>query len=227
MENFFLAVGLSALIGYLFGSIPFGLILTKLGGYGDIRTIGSGNIGATNVLRTGNKKLAIATLLLDGMKGAVAVIIMTQYFSHLPNCAAINCLGDCACLSPEKYNSYQSLSLVTAIFALLGHIFPIWLKFKGGKGVATGLGILLTLSWPTGLAAAVAWLITAFLSRISSLSALVAVSLSPVLAYLFSHNLQLTILCVLMAMIIIVKHHTNIKRLLKGEEPKIGKKKTE
>lgn len=216
---------IAALIGYLLGSIPFGLILTKLGGYGDIRSIGSGNIGATNVLRTGSKKLAIATLLLDGCKGAVAILIMTQIFLHLPNCAAINCIGDCACLPPEKYNSFQSLPLITALFALLGHIFPVWLKFKGGKGVATGLGILLALSWPTGLAAAATWLITAFLSRISSLSALVAVSLSPVFAYAFSNDTQLSMLCAIMAIIIIAKHHTNIKRLLKGEEPKIGKKK--
>ncbi len=225
MENSILAFVLAALIGYILGSIPFGLILTKLGGYGDIRSIGSGNIGATNVLRTGNKKLAIATLLLDGIKGAIAVIIMTQYFSHLPNCAAINCIEDCSCINPEKYNFYQSLPLVTALFALLGHIFPVWLKFKGGKGVATGLGILLILSWPTGLAAALTWLITAFLSRISSLSALVALSLSPVFAYLFSQDAKLSILSAIMAMIIIAKHHTNIKRLLSGEEPKIGKKK--
>ena len=190
---------MAALIGYLLGSIPFGLILTKLGGYGDIRSIGSGNIGATNVLRTGNKKLAIATLLLDGCKGAFAVYIVYLFGLGHP--------------------------YITALFALLGHIFPVWLKFKGGKGVATGLGILLALSWPTGLAAAGTWLITAFLSRLSSLSALVAVSLSPVFAYLFSHDTKLSILCAVMAMIIIAKHHTNIKRLLKGEEPKIGNKK--
>ncbi len=199
MEYFSLASLIAALIGYLLGSIPFGLILTKLGGYGDIRSIGSGNIGATNVLRTGNKKLAIATLLLDGMKGAVAIYIAALYGLEHP--------------------------YITALFALLGHIFPVWLKFKGGKGVATGLGILLALSWPTGLAAAMTWLITAFLSRISSLSALVAVSLSPVFAYVFSNDMQLSMLCAVMAIIIIAKHHSNIKRLLKGEEPKIGKKK--
>jgi glycerol-3-phosphate acyltransferase PlsY len=201
LEYFSLALLISALIGYLLGSIPFGLILTKLGGYGDIRSIGSGNIGATNVLRTGNKKLAIATLLLDGMKGAVAIYIVAL------------------CGFEHPY--------ITALFALLGHIFPVWLKFKGGKGVATGLGILLALSWPTGLAAVATWLITAFLSRISSLSALVAVSLSPVFAYLFSNDPHLSMLCAVMAIIIIAKHHTNIKRLLKGEEPKIGKKKSE
>lgn len=197
-------IALAALTGYVLGSIPFGLILTKLFGYGDIRTIGSGNIGATNVLRTGNKKLAIATLLLDAAKGAVAILLVQQFFSET---------------SP-------SLPLISAFFALLGHIFPVWLKFKGGKGVATGLGILLTLSWPTGLAAAGIWLVTAFLSRISSLSALVAVGSSPLLAYVFSHgDPQLTLLCGAMAVLIIAKHHSNITRLLRGEEPKIGKKK--
>lgn len=192
---------LSAVIGYVLGSIPFGLILTKLGGYGDIRSIGSGNIGATNVLRTGNKKLAIATLLLDALKGAIAIIV-THFI-------------------------FPTGIFIAGFFALLGHIFPVWLKFKGGKGVATGLGILLTLSWPTGLAAAGTWLFMAFTFRYSSLSALVAVALSPLFAFLFTHNTQITILCAMMGAIIIAKHHSNIKRLLRGEEPKIGKKKTE
>jgi acyl phosphate:glycerol-3-phosphate acyltransferase len=224
LESFAFALLAAGLIGYLFGSIPFGLILTKLGGYGDIRAIGSGNIGATNVLRTGNKKLAIATLLLDGCKGAVAILIIQFFlFPSLPDCRWTTCApGTHCCSVPSTENQ---LHLITALFALLGHIFPIWLKFKGGKGVATGLGILFALSWPTGLAAAGAWLITAFLSRISSLSALVAVSLSPVFAYLFSQDTKLSILCAVMAIIIIAKHHSNIKRLIKGEEPKIGKKK--
>ncbi len=223
MENFIFALFIAALIGYLFGSIPFGLILTKLGGYGDIRDIGSGNIGATNVLRTGNKKLAIATLLLDGCKGAVAI-----YFTKMimPDASTMGRCLPTPCIAFDTFELYH-LSLITALFALLGHIFPVWLKFKGGKGVATGLGILFALSWPTGLAAAATWLITASLSRISSLSALVAVSSSPVFAYLFSHDAKLSILCAIMAIIIIFKHHTNIKRLMKGEEPKIGKKKTE
>ncbi|OFW87312.1 MAG: glycerol-3-phosphate acyltransferase [Alphaproteobacteria bacterium RIFCSPHIGHO2_12_FULL_45_9] len=211
---------ISALIGYLLGSIPFGLILTKMCGYGDIRDIGSGNIGATNVLRTGNKKLAIATLLLDALKGAVAISIVKIM---MPDSSVLDCAVPNTCGYTQA--TIYSATLITALFALLGHIFPIWLKFKGGKGVATGLGILLTLSWPTGLAAAATWVITAFLSRISSLSALVAVSLSPVFAYLFSQDAKLTILCAIMAIIIVSKHHTNIKRLLKGEEPKIGKKK--
>lgn len=234
MDNIYTAYGVAALIGYLLGSIPFGLILTKIGGYGDIRSIGSGNIGATNVLRTGNKKLAIATLLLDGLKGAVAITIVSIVYTKisalaLPRCELIECLGECPCdnstLSSSLNSNASYISLIAALFALLGHIFPIWLKFKGGKGVATGLGILLTLSWPTGLAAAATWLVTAFLSRISSLSALVAVSLSPLFAYLFSQDAKLSILCAIMAMIIVAKHHSNIKRLLKGEEPKIGKKK--
>lgn len=221
---------ISALIGYLLGSIPFGLILTKMCGYGDIRDIGSGNIGATNVLRTGNKKLAIATLLLDALKGAAAIFIVgIIFYTSLPRCEVINCIGQCPCYSSNLGRAINTDGLyypfIAGLFALLGHIFPIWLKFKGGKGVATGLGILLTLSWPTGLAAAATWVITAFLSRISSLSALVAVSLSPVFAYLFSQDAKLTILCAIMAIIIVSKHHTNIKRLLKGEEPKIGKKK--
>lgn len=224
-NHFVLAVLASAVIGYLCGSIPFGLILTKLGGYGDIRAIGSGNIGATNVLRTGNKKLAIATLLLDALKGALVTALVMAVATHLPNCAAINCLGDCACLPAEQYTLFQTLPFITALAALLGHIFPVWLKFKGGKGVATGLGILLTLSWPTGLAAAATWLLTAFLSRISSLSALVAIALSPVYAYVFSDDVKLPALCAVMSAIIIVKHHANIKRLFAGTEPKIGKKK--
>lgn len=219
-------IATAAVIGYLFGSIPFGLILTKVFGYGDIRTIGSGNIGATNVLRTGNKKLAIATLLLDAAKGAIATILISQWVVNIPNCATINCSGpgQCSCVGPEIYSYYQILPLITAFFALLGHIFPVWLKFKGGKGVATGLGILLTLSWPTGLAAAGVWLVTACLSRISSLSALVAVGTSPLWAYLFG-DIHLTYLCGAMAVLIIAKHHSNIKRLLSGEEPKIGQKK--
>ena len=244
METIFPLI-ISAIIGYLLGSIPFGLILTKLGGYGDIRDIGSGNIGATNVLRTGNKKLAIATLLLDGLKGVVAIlivkIIFTVKISALPvaenllRCSVINCIGNCPCLNEagEILNSQliQTVApnflvmLTAALFALLGHVFPVWLKFKGGKGVATGLGILLVLSWPVGLAAAGTWAITFSLSRISSLSALMAVSLSPVFAYLFTGDAKLMILCAVMSMIIIAKHHTNIKRLLKGDEPKIGKKK--
>jgi glycerol-3-phosphate acyltransferase PlsY len=222
MIEFPIILLLASLIGYLFGSIPFGLILTKLAGYGDIRNIGSGNIGATNVLRTGNKKLAIATLLLDALKGAIAVYLIKTFIPDRSTMGACPIEEPCLGYTPDQI--YMAL-LVTALFALLGHIFPIWLKFKGGKGVATGLGILLTLSWPTGLAAAATWIITAALSRISSLSALVAVLLSPVYAYVFTQDKLLTLLCLLMSALIVAKHHANIKRLLKGEEPKIGKKK--
>ena len=223
MTDYSYALLIAALIGYMFGSIPFGLILTKLCGYGDIRTIGSGNIGATNVLRTGNKKLAIATLLLDALKGASAIYLIKMM---MPDASTMGACMPQPCVAFDSFELYN-LSLTTALFALLGHIFPIWLKFKGGKGVATGLGILLTLSWPTGLIAAATWVLTALISRISSLSALIAVSLSPIFAYLFSENVKLSLLCMVMAIIIVAKHHANIKRLLKGEEPKIGKKKTE
>lgn len=186
--------------GYLLGSIPFGLILTRLGGYGDIRDIGSGNIGATNVLRTGNKKLALATLVLDALKGAAAVLIAEHFFSF-------------------------EVALVAGLAALIGHIFPVWLKFKGGKGVATALGILLALKPFLGVAAAAIWLISAVATRYSSLSALIAVALAPVLAYLFYHDLNLTGMLLFVAALVIAKHKANILRLAKGEEPKIGQKK--
>ena len=213
----------AALLGYLLGSIPFGLILTKMSGLGDIRSIGSGNIGATNVLRTGNKKLAIITLLLDMAKGAIAVLIASAYAAHLPNCAAINCLGDCPCVPPEVYNSLQVIPFIAAFFALLGHVFPVWLKFKGGKGVATGLGVLLALSWQVGLVVAVTWLFMAVVFRISSLSALVAIALSPVYAYFLNDDINMVWFCIAAGILIIGMHHTNIRRLIKGEEPKIGK----
>jgi glycerol-3-phosphate acyltransferase PlsY len=186
--------------GYLLGSIPFGLLLTRMAGLGDIRSIGSGNIGATNVLRTGNKKLALATLLLDGAKGAAAVFLARWFF-----------------LDPD-------LPVIAGAAAFLGHVFPVWLKFKGGKGVATALGTWLALAWPVGLLACLTWLIVAFVFRFSSLSALLAVALAPVYAIwlgtpaLIWFGIGVAILCW-------IRHHENIRRLLKGEEPKIGKKK--
>jgi glycerol-3-phosphate acyltransferase PlsY len=186
--------------GYLLGSIPFGLLLTRAAGLGDIRNIGSGNIGATNVLRTGNKKLALATLLLDGAKGAVAVLLARWFFLD------------------------SSLPVIAGGAAFLGHIFPVWLKFKGGKGVATALGTWLALAWPIGLLACLTWLIIAVVFRYSSLSALVAVALAPVYAIwlgtpaMIGFGIGVAILCW-------IRHHENIRRLLKGEEPKIGKKK--
>ena len=191
---------ITALISYLIGSIPFGLLLTRAAGLGDIRSIGSGNIGATNVLRTGNKKLAAATLILDGAKGAVAVALAKHF-------------GD------------NDLALIAAIFSILGHIFPIWLKFKGGKGVATTLGMLLVLAPWTCLIACLTWLAVAFTARVSSLSALIALALTPLTSFLLYHDTRLSIVCLLVAILVFYTHRANIKRLLEGEEPKIGKKK--
>jgi glycerol-3-phosphate acyltransferase PlsY len=184
--------------GYLLGSIPFGLILTRLAGLGDIRNIGSGNIGATNVLRTGNKRLALATLLLDGGKGAVAVLV-ARY------------------LNPE-------LAVYAGAASFVGHVFPIWLKFKGGKGVATSLGILLAMNWIIGVLACLTWLIVAFIFRYSSLSALLAIALAPVYAIWLGTPEEIA-LGIGLTVLVWIRHHENIRRLLKGEEPKIGKKK--
>ena len=183
--------------GYLLGSIPFGLILTRLAGTKDIRSIGSGNIGATNVLRTGRNGLAAATLLLDALKGTVAVLI-GAYFSA--DAAALAGLG-----------------------AFLGHLYPVWLRFKGGKGVATYLGILLGLAPVAALAFALSWLITAFISRFSSLAALVAVIAAPVAIYV-QGNFTLAMLLGFLSLIIFWKHTPNIHRLLAGTEGKIGQK---
>ena len=184
--------------GYLLGSIPFGLVLTRLAGLGDIRQMGSGNIGATNVLRTGNKLLAAATLLLDSAKGAAAVLIALNW-------------------GPDTM-------LAAGFGAVLGHLFPVWLGFKGGKGVATTLGVFIALDWRVGLACCAAWLVTALLLRISSLSAMVAMASAAIWAWLIAKDFQLVQFTAVIAIIIIAKHHQNIARLLKGEEPKIGKK---
>lgn len=186
------------LLAYLLGSIPFGLVLTKLCGLGDIRSIGSGNIGATNVLRTGKKGLAVATLLLDIAKGAAAVLIAGQ-------------------IMPE-------LTAYAALFALLGHMFPVWLKFKGGKGVATMLGALLALSWPAGLFAILIWLATAFSFRISSLSALISIGTAPVFFTIFEKGPAIAVI-LMMVLLIFIKHADNFMRLMNGTEPKIGQKK--
>ena len=190
----------AAIAGYLLGSIPFGLVLTKAAGLGDIRAIGSGNIGATNVLRTGRKGLALATLLLDGGKGAIAAL------------AALVLLG-------------QDAMLVAAFAAVLGHNFPVWLGFKGGKGVSTTLGTLMACSWPVGLACCGTWLAIAGLFRISSLSALVALALSPVYAWFFAGP-ETAAMAAALAVLGFVRHKANIIRLARGEEPKIGAKKT-
>ena len=186
--------------GYLLGSIPFGLILTNLGGYGDIRSIGSGNIGATNVLRTGNKKLALATLVLDSLKGALAVGLALYFASF-------------------------EVAMLAGLAALIGHLFPVWLKFKGGKGVATALGILIALKPLIGIAACGIWLLVAVALRYSSLSALAAIGASPFLAHYFYQDANLTGLCGVIAALVFFKHRANIRRLINREEPKIGQKK--
>ncbi len=193
--------------GYLLGSIPFGLIATKLGGQGDIRNIGSGNIGATNVLRTGRKDLALITVLGDGGKGAVAVLIAWL--------ATRNSGKDAQAI----------LTSLAAGSAFLGHLFPVWLKFKGGKGVATFFGTLLAAAWPVGMAAGATWIAMAFLFRRSSLAALTAAALAPIFVFLLDRPYPIAVLAVFMAVLIYVRHRENIARLLKGEEPKIGGKK--
>lgn len=190
--------------GYIFGSIPFGLVLTKMAGLGDVRAIGSGNIGATNVLRTGRKGLAAATLLLDALKGAAPVLLAPLMFDHSP----VN---------------WASIGAIAGVGAFLGHVFPIWLKFKGGKGVATGLGVIFALSWPVGLIVAGLWLAVASLFRISSLAALVASGGAPLLmAILGPDGTWLPL--VFMVTLIFWAHRANMKRLLAGTEPKIGAK---
>lgn len=195
-----LLLGLWAVIGYLLGSIPFGIVLTKAFGLGNLREIGSGNIGATNVLRTGSKSTAAATLLLDGAKGAVAVL------------AARNLAGEDA-------------AQVAALAAFLGHCFPVWIGFKGGKGVATFLGLMLALAWPVGVLACATWLAAAVISRISSLSALVAASWSILWCILLGQG-QIFILTVILVGLIIWRHKDNISRLKTGTEPRIGGSKT-
>ncbi len=193
--------------GYLLGSIPFGVIATRLGGAGDVRNIGSGNIGATNVLRTGRKDLAAITLLGDGGKGAVAVFIAWLL---------------------TRNSGVQAQAALTALAggsAFLGHLFPVWLKFKGGKGVATFFGTLLAAAWPVGLAAGATWIAMAFLFRISSLAALTAAALAPIYVFLLDRPYPIAVMALFMGVLIYIRHKDNIGRLLKGEEPKIGKKK--
>lgn len=194
----------AAILGYLLGSIPFGLLLTKIAGLGDIRAIGSGNIGATNVLRTGRKDLALATLLLDGAKGAVAVLIARAF--------------------SQDWAVSEDLTVIAGGAAILGHLFPVWLKFKGGKGVATTLGTLIAVNWIVGIGACLTWLIVALVFRYSSLSALIAVAAAPFIA-LWLGLVPLAWLAAFAAVLVWVRHHENIKRLLKGAEPKIGNKK--
>ncbi|MGH6922733.1 MAG: glycerol-3-phosphate 1-O-acyltransferase PlsY [Propylenella sp.] len=192
-----LSIFASLVLGYFLGSIPFGLILTRLAGLGDIRAIGSGNIGATNVLRTGRKGLAGATLLLDGLKGTLAVLIGWRFGLHA--------------------------ALAAGFGAYVGHCFPVWLKFKGGKGVATFLGVLLGIHWPTMAIAALVWLGTAAVTRYSSLSALLASVAAPIALFAFGER-EAAAVCVLLTLLIWLRHRENLKRLLAGAESRIGAK---
>lgn len=187
----------AVVFGYLLGSIPFGLILTRLAGLGDVRSIGSGNIGATNVLRTGNKKLAAATLILDALKGTLAVLVAARFG--------------------------EGAAIAAGFGAFIGHLFPVWIGFKGGKGVATYLGVLIGLAWPGALVFAAAWIVTALLTRYSSLSALIASVIVPVALYVRGDHAVAALFAVL-TVIIFIKHRANIERLLNGTESRIGAK---
>jgi len=188
---------LSVIGGYLLGSIPFGVIVTRLGKAGDLRKIGSGNIGATNVLRTGRKDLALATLLGDGGKGAVAVLVARALWG-------------------------EEAAALAGGAAFIGHIFPVWLGFKGGKGVATFFGVMLAIGWQAGLLAAATWLLMAAIFRYSSLAALTAAALSPLFALVTPSARTTAALALLMAVLIYIRHRENIQRLLAGQEHKIG-----
>jgi glycerol-3-phosphate acyltransferase PlsY len=184
------------LLGYLLGAIPFGLLLTRAAGLPDIRTIGSGNIGATNVLRTGSKALAAATLVLDAGKGAAAVLLAGQLAG-------------------------RDAALWAGLGAVLGHLFPVWLRFNGGKGVATSYGVLIAAAWPVGLAAGAAWLIAAALLRRSSLAGLISFAVAPFLAWALADPGAVK-LALAIAVLVYARHHANIRRLLAGTEPRIG-----
>ncbi|KAB2663413.1 glycerol-3-phosphate 1-O-acyltransferase PlsY [Brucella tritici] len=198
-EAGFLSLALmgALIFGYFLGSIPFGLILTRFAGLGDVRSIGSGNIGATNVLRTGNKKLAAATLIFDMLKGTVAVLVASRY-------------------GPDA-------AIGAGFGAFIGHLFPVWIGFKGGKGVATYLGVLIGLAWPGALVFAAVWIVTALLTRYSSLAALIASVVVPIALYSRGYS-AIAILFAIMTVIVIFKHKANISRLLNGTESKIGAK---
>ena len=196
---------LALLAGYLLGSIPFGLLLTRAAGFGDVRTIGSGNIGATNVLRTGSKGLAAVTLLLDFLKGTAAVLLVHAVAKHY-----------------LVFDAFH-LSYVAGLGAFLGHLFPVWLRFLGGKGVATYIGVLLGVDWRAALAFCAVWLGVALATRYSSLSALIAALATPV-GLLVTGDIATGLLAGLMSALLIYKHRANIRRLTAGEEPRIGAK---
>jgi len=193
-----------AIFGYLFGSIPFGLILSKLFGYGDIRKTGSGNIGATNVLRTGNKSLALATLFFDAIKGYIPMFLI-------------------AYTSMSLFLLPPIAALYIGAWAIVGHCFPVWLKFKGGKGVATAFGVLVVSVPYAAIVGGIAWLASLLVSRISSLSALIASGVVPIVTF-FIYGGAPAVVCLLIALLVFWRHKENIQRLMKGEEPKIGQK---
>ena len=198
IENSAAVLGLWAIIGYLLGSIPFGLLLARVMGLGNLREIGSGNIGATNVLRTGNKTAAALTLLLDGGKGAVAVLL-------------------------ARVMAGEDAAQVAALLAMLGHCYPVWLGFRGGKGVATFLGIMLALAWPVGVGCCIAWLIGAFASRISSMGALTAAGAATGLIIFLGYG-SAFVLGAILTVIVFWRHRGNIARIRAGTEPRIGQK---
>lgn len=195
-----IAYALAAVLGYLLGSIPFGVIATRLAGLGDVRSIGSGNIGATNVLRTGRRDLAALTLVGDAGKGAVAVALAAWLWGY-------------------------EAALFAGVAAFFGHVFPAWLGFKGGKGVATYIGILLALDWVVGLTFCAVWLLVAFALRYSSLAALTAAAIAPILAFFLSGP-QLTVAALALSITLFITHRENIRRLMAGTESRIGDKKT-
>ncbi len=193
-------LALVAIAAYLLGSVPFGIVITRAFSLGDLRQIGSGNIGATNVLRTGNKPAAAATLILDAAKGGIAVLIARALFG-------------------------EDAAQLAGLTAFLGHLFPIWLGFKGGKGVATFLGILLALAWPVGLAACATWAAAAAITRISSAAALCAAGLSGIWLFIFDHG-QMLLLVFVLTVLVYIRHAANIARIKAGTEPRIGADKT-
>ena len=204
--DYLLILLIFSFFGYLIGSVPFGLILTKMSGLGDIRNIGSGNIGATNVLRTGNKKIAFLTLILDGSKGALALFLLTFIFTNTSILSLYN---------------YELIISVVAVSSILGHCFPIWLNFKGGKGVATGFGTILFLNLIVGIIALIIWVLIAKLFKISSMSALISYFLIPFLMVFNSAENYFIIASIFISLICWFQHRENIKRLLNRTEPKI------
>jgi glycerol-3-phosphate acyltransferase PlsY len=199
LEMDWFGILVSLAVGYLLGSVPYGLLLTRFAGVGDIRTIGSGNIGTTNVLRTGRKDLAAATLLLDALKGTIAVLLMRHFYG-------------------------EAGALAAALGAFAGHLFPIWLSFRGGKGVATFLGLLLAFSWPTALVFALVWIGVAALFRYSSLGGMSAAVAGPIVLYAFTGDGRATLLFAVLAVLLLFMHRANIGRLLNGTESRIGRK---